>query len=244
MTPTAVVRARLARGDRARRGERPRHDHARRRPQRGEPRPGDPPERRGVHAREHVPRRRPGDRTPPACSTTGSTRGRVQPTQGADYTAVNPRSRRRARGRRHHQGVELQRAELLHDARLARRERPGGVRPAGGEDRRGDRRRSTPTSSASSRSRTTATPPSSTLVAALNERVGAGTYDFIDTGKLGTDVDHDGAHLQARGGRLRSASSRVLDSTVDPDFDTDVQPSGAGADLHRPRRPAARSRSS
>ena len=123
----------------------------------------------GVHARPLVPRRRPADERH-RCARLPLRRAQ-RPRRLGPLARAAHRGRRlhgreppqrdpRARGRRHDEGVELQRAELLHDARLARRERPSGVRPAGGEDRLGDRRRSTPTSSASSRSRTTATPRS------------------------------------------------------------------------------------
>ena len=51
------VRARLSRGDGTRRPERPRADHARRRPRHPEPRPRAPPERLRVHAGKQLPRR-------------------------------------------------------------------------------------------------------------------------------------------------------------------------------------------
>ena len=167
ITPTAVVDARLARTDRAGRGRTP---------------------RTASRSTTAVPRRTPTRRSTPTASVftlDNSFRGgdlltnvtgvldsprerprRLGPLARAAHRGCRlhgrepPQRDPRARGRRHDQGVELQRAELLHDPRLARRERSS--RSSTGRRRRSSRRspRSTPTSSASSRSRTTATPRS------------------------------------------------------------------------------------
>jgi predicted extracellular nuclease len=59
-----------------------------------------------------------------------------------------------------------------------------------------------------------------TLVGALNEVVGAGTYDFISTGPLGTDVITT-ALIYKPAEVAPAGAHAVLDSSVDPDFDTD-----------------------
>ena len=57
------------------------------------------------------------------------------------------------------------------------------------------------------------------LVDAINERVGAGTYDFISTGKLGTDVITT-AFIYKPAEVAPTGPHAVLDSSVDPDFNT------------------------
>ena len=112
--------------------------------------------------------------------------------------------------------------------------------------RRSSRRspRSTPTSSGSSRSRTTATSPSARSSTPSTTEMGAGTYDFISTGELGTDAITDGAHLQAGRGRAGRVPTRCSTRVVDPRL------RHATATVPRWRRPspiskpAARSRSS
>ena len=62
--------------------------------------------------------------------------------------------------------------------------------------------------------------PLKTLVAALNEKVGTpGTYDYIPTGKLGTDVITT-ALIYKPAEVAPAGVHKVLDSTVDPDFNT------------------------
>ncbi len=58
------------------------------------------------------------------------------------------------------------------------------------------------------------------LVDALNERVGAGTYDFVSTGVLGTDVITT-ALIYKPAEVAPAGAHAVLDETVDPRFDTD-----------------------
>ncbi len=58
------------------------------------------------------------------------------------------------------------------------------------------------------------------LVGALNERVGAGTYDYISTGILGTDVITT-ALIYKPAEVAPAGAHAVLDETVDPRFDTD-----------------------
>ncbi|KGN41802.1 ExeM/NucH family extracellular endonuclease [Knoellia aerolata] len=62
--------------------------------------------------------------------------------------------------------------------------------------------------------------PLKTLVAALNEVVGAGTYAVIETGQLGTDVITT-ALIYKPAEVAPVGDHAVLDSSVDPDFDTD-----------------------
>ncbi len=61
----------------------------------------------------------------------------------------------------------------------------------------------------------------SALVDALNERVGAGTYDFISTGVLGTDVITT-ALIYKPAEVAPVGEHAVLDETVDPRFNTDL----------------------
>ncbi|MFD1716318.1 ExeM/NucH family extracellular endonuclease [Georgenia deserti] len=60
--------------------------------------------------------------------------------------------------------------------------------------------------------------PAADLVAGLNETEGAGTYDYIDTGVLGTDAIRVGMLYQP-GVVEPVGDPAVLDSTVDPRFD-------------------------
>ncbi len=57
------------------------------------------------------------------------------------------------------------------------------------------------------------------LVATLNEKVGAGTYDYISTGTIGTDVIKV-ALIYKPGTVTPVGDHAVLDETVDPRFDT------------------------
>ena len=57
------------------------------------------------------------------------------------------------------------------------------------------------------------------LVATLNEAVGAGTYDYIDTGVVGTDAIKV-AMIYKPGTVTPVGDHAVLDETVDPRFDT------------------------
>lgn len=59
-----------------------------------------------------------------------------------------------------------------------------------------------------------------TLVDALNEVMGEGTYDFISTGELGTDVITT-ALIYKPAEVAPVGEHAVLDSSVDPDFDTE-----------------------
>ena len=203
MQPTAVVRRR-ARPRRSHSPRRtPRTDHARRRPQRGEPRPGDPPERRAVHARQHRSAAATSWRTPPACSTTASTRWGDAAHQGADYTAVNPAPTPvpEVGGTTTVSSFNVLNYFTTLGSRAARTTR----RSSTGRRRRSSRR--SPQIDADifglieiENNGDTAV---GALVDALNERIGAGTYDFISTGRARHRRDHDGAHLQARRGGAR-----------------------------------------
>ncbi|WP_344292745.1 ExeM/NucH family extracellular endonuclease [Agromyces neolithicus] len=62
--------------------------------------------------------------------------------------------------------------------------------------------------------------PLNTLVDALNDVVGAGTYDAIETGLLGTDVITT-ALIYKPAEVAPIGAHAVLDSSVDPDFDTE-----------------------
>lgn len=62
--------------------------------------------------------------------------------------------------------------------------------------------------------------PLNTLVDALNDVVGAGTYDAIETGLLGTDVITT-ALIYKPAEVAPIGEHAVLDSSVDPDFDTE-----------------------
>ena len=235
ITPTAVVRRPASPAIDTRRGERPRHDHARRRPQRGEPRPGDPPERRGVHARQLVPRRRPGDGRHRRARLPIRHRWRgVQPTEGADYTAVNLRSATPvpevggttkvasfnvlnyfttldSRGANDQAEFDRQEAKIVTAIAADRRRHRRPHRDREQRRHRGRRARRRPQRARRSR-----------------------YYDFISTGELGTDVITT-AFIYKPAEVAPTGAHAVLDSSVDPDFDTDVQPAGAGADVHRPR---------
>jgi hypothetical protein len=60
--------------------------------------------------------------------------------------------------------------------------------------------------------------PAADLVAGLNDLVGAGTYDYIDTGVVGTDAIRLG-FLYKPGAVTPAGDTAVLDSSVDPRFD-------------------------
>ncbi len=64
---------------------------------------------------------------------------------------------------------------------------------------------------------TTGTEPAADLVAGLNELVGAGTYDYVDTGVVGTDVIRLGILYQP-GSVTPAGAFDVLDSDDDPRF--------------------------
>lgn len=64
---------------------------------------------------------------------------------------------------------------------------------------------------------TTGVEPAADLVAGLNDLLGAGTYDYVDTGVIGTDAIRLGLIYQTA--TVRPAGQfAVLDSTVDPRF--------------------------
>lgn len=63
--------------------------------------------------------------------------------------------------------------------------------------------------------------PLKTLVAALNDVVGAGTYAAVETGLLGSDVITT-ALIYKPAEVAPAGEHAVLDSSVDPDFDTDL----------------------
>jgi hypothetical protein len=66
--------------------------------------------------------------------------------------------------------------------------------------------------------------PAADLVAGLNEKLGAGTYDYIDTGVVGTDAIRVG-FLYKPGAVSLAGAFDVLDSTDDPRFiDTKSRP--------------------
>ena len=59
--------------------------------------------------------------------------------------------------------------------------------------------------------------PAADLAAALNERLGAGTYDYVDTGVVGTDAIRVG--MLYKPARVAATDPfAILDSTVDPRF--------------------------
>ena len=62
-----------------------------------------------------------------------------------------------------------------------------------------------------------------TLVTALNETMGAGTYVYIPTGRLGTDVITNALIYQPASVRPLGVEA-VLDSTVDPTFLSNNRP--------------------
>ena len=64
---------------------------------------------------------------------------------------------------------------------------------------------------------TTGTEPAADLVAGLNELVGAGTYAYVDTGVVGTDVIRLGL-LYKPAAVTPAGAFDVLDSTDDPRF--------------------------
>jgi len=65
---------------------------------------------------------------------------------------------------------------------------------------------------------TTGVEPAADLVAGLNEVAGAGTYDYVDTGVIGTDAIRLG-FLYKPGSVQLAGDFDVLDSSVDPRFD-------------------------
>jgi predicted extracellular nuclease len=65
---------------------------------------------------------------------------------------------------------------------------------------------------------TTGVEPAADLVAGLNDKLGAGTYDYIDTGVIGTDAIRLG-FLYKPGAVRPVGDFAVLDSSVDPRFD-------------------------
>ena len=68
--------------------------------------------------------------------------------------------------------------------------------------------------------------------------MGAGTYAYIPTGRLGTDVITDALIYQPASVRPLGEEA-VLDSTVDPTF-LEHQSPGPHADVRVGRRPASR----
>ena len=231
MTPTAVVEPGQPAIDLAD-GERPRHDHARRRPQRGEPRPGDPPERRGLHARQLVPRRRPGGGRTGVLDYRFDTWA-VQPTQGADYTAVNTREANpvpevggttkvasfnvlnyfttlNSRGANDQAEFDRQEAKIVTAIAEIDADIVGLIEIENNGD--------------------TAV---GTLVDALNDVMGDGTYDFISTGVLGTDVITT-ALIYKPAEVAPVGEHAVLDRGGRSPVQHRPQPARAGADVHRP----------
>ena len=65
---------------------------------------------------------------------------------------------------------------------------------------------------------TTGVEPAADLVAGLNDMLGAGTYDYVDTGVVGTDAIRLG-FLYKPGSVTPAGDTAVLDSSVDPRFD-------------------------
>jgi predicted extracellular nuclease len=71
---------------------------------------------------------------------------------------------------------------------------------------------------------TTGVEPAADLVAGLNDRLGAGTYDFVDTGVVGTDAIRTG-FLYQPASVTPAGDFAVLDTSVDPRFlDTKNRP--------------------
>ena len=192
MTPTAVAEPGAA-ANVGRRRERARHDHSRRRPQPGEPRPGDPPERR----------RSSRSRTRSVAATSSPTSTgvldyrirrpwAVQPTEGADYEAVNTRDANpvpEVGGTTKVASFNV----LNYFTTLDEPGVPGDQR--GANDAEEFERQESKIVSAIAKidadivglieiENSADDTPLKTLVEALNEKVGApGTYDFISTGK-------------------------------------------------------------
>jgi predicted extracellular nuclease len=67
---------------------------------------------------------------------------------------------------------------------------------------------------------TTGVEPLADIVAGLNDALGAGTYDYIATGTIGTDAIKVG-YIYKPGSVTPVGSHEILDSTVDPRFDDD-----------------------
>ncbi len=216
-------------------------DLARRRPRRPEPRPAAAPERRRRSAATNSVRS--GDRRDERdrrARLAVRRSWRVQPTQGADFTAANPRPAAvpEVGGTTKVASFNVLNYFTTLDAELrrpARRERPGGVRPPGGEDRRGARRdrrrRLRPHRDREQRRRLAL----DTLVAALNDDVGAGHLRGDPHRQARHRRHHDGVDLQARRGRPRR---RLRGARLDASTPTSVRTTG-----RRWRRPSPTSRS-
>ena len=81
---------------------------------------------------------------------------------------------------------------------------------------------------------TTLDEPLDDLVTGLNEAVGAGTYDYVATGSIGTDAIKVALIYKPASVSLNGGYS-ILDSTVDPLFDDDRNRPRPRPDVHRER---------
>ena len=152
-----------------------------------------------------------------------SVRWRVQPTEGADYTAVNLRSATpvpEVGGTTKVASFNV--LNYFTTLELARRERPGGVRSPGGEDRLGDRRDRRRHRRASSRSRTTATPRSARSSTALNERHRATVPTTSSPRACSAPTSSRRRSSTSPPRWRRSVSTRCSTRAVDPRFNTDL----------------------
>ena len=73
--------------------------------------------------------------------------------------------------------------------------------------------------------------PTADLVSGLNDVMGAGTYDYIATGAIGTDAIRQ-AFIYKPATVTPVGAYAVLDSSVDPTVPRRLQPAGARPDVH------------
>ena len=230
----------LARGGRARsRRTCARPDHARRRPQRGEPGSRAPPGRRHLRPRPPLPRRRHGGGRRPACWTSPSATTAIQPTAAAEYTEVNARP---AEPEDVGGNVKVGSFNVLNYfttlGRRARREHAGGVRAPADEDHRGDhgdrRRRRRPDRDREQRR------GAADLVDGLNEATGARALRLHRDGRHRHGRDQGRVRLPAG---ARHAGRRPRDPRLDgrPALHRHAEPARARPDVPDERTPAASS---
>ncbi len=74
--------------------------------------------------------------------------------------------------------------------------------------------------------------PTADLVAGLNDAVGAGTYDYVATGAIGTDAIRQ-AFIYKPASVTPVGDYAVLDSSVDTTFQRREEPTSTGADVRR-----------